>query len=98
MLGVVVRDLLNGGSWGGACILAIVCSTYSLNVVRPSLDCMDTRSAGVTIGRLCGTEEDGGITDVVVGGQTDGCVSALHEERGVVAISVAPLFIDSLDS
>ena len=44
---------------------------------------------GTTIGWLCGTNEDGGTTKAVMGGQTVGGMGALHRGRAVVEISNA---------
>ena len=49
MLGVAMWALFNGFAFGRASVLTIVCSTYSLSVVLPSLDCDAGGVVGYTI-------------------------------------------------
>ena len=43
--------------------MAIVRSTYALKAILPTLDCVDIGALGITMGRLCGVDNEGAITD-----------------------------------
>ena len=63
MLGVAVRDRSTGGSCGGARIMEIVRSTYSLKAELPTPDCGGIGALGITMGWLCAADDEGALND-----------------------------------